>query len=124
MTVQDGASVAVGEGGHEQRGAGRQLLAAVRLDHDVAGAIELEHIFGLELLFFDAAGRHVDGVTVFELTHVELTSGCGLFGPVRLPIDHQRAHPANTLAAIVVECDGFFAVLNQALVDDIEHLQK
>ena len=41
-----------------------------------------------------------------------------------LAVDHHAAHTANPFAAIVIECDGIFALGNKALVDDVEHFQK
>ena len=43
---------------------------------------------------------------------------------MRYAIDHESAHPANSLAAIVVERDRLFAPIHQAFIQDIQHLQK
>ena len=43
---------------------------------------------------------------------------------VRATIDVYSAGTANALAAIVVEVDRFGALVDQALVDDVEHLEK
>src|SRR5262249_14961519 len=44
--------------------------------------------------------------------------------PVRNPIDHQAARPANSLTAVVVERDRLFAAPRQVFIDDVEHLQE
>jgi hypothetical protein len=43
---------------------------------------------------------------------------------VRLAVDHHAAHAADALAAVVVERDRVLALRDQALVDDVEHLQE
>jgi hypothetical protein len=44
--------------------------------------------------------------------------------PVRNAVDDHSASAADSFAAIVIECDGFFAALDQAFVDNVEHLEK
>ena len=41
-----------------------------------------------------------------------------------LSINHERARPANSFAAVVVEHDGFFAFGHQLVIQDVEHLQE
>src|SRR3954447_11383866 len=54
-------------------------------------------------------GLDVDRVAVLERPHVELARG-RLLGAVRLAVDHDAAHAADALAAVVVEGDGIVAV--------------
>ena len=65
-----------------------------------------------------------DGVAVFKLAHVQLADGDGAVGTVGDTVDGQGTHPANSLAAVVVEVNGFTSILDDAFVDDVEHLQK
>ena len=41
-----------------------------------------------------------------------------------MTVDVQRAHAADAFAAVMVEHDGFFVVLDQLVVEDIQHFQK
>ena len=63
-------------------------------------------------------------VAVGELAHVELAGGGALLGAVGLAVDHQAAGAADALAAVVVERDRLLALVDQALVDDVEHLEE
>ena len=47
-----------------------------------------------------------------------------LFGAVRDAVDSHRAHTANALAAVVVENDRLFTLLDKLFVQNIEHFQK
>ena len=58
------------------------------------------------------------------MPHVQLANRRPLEPSVRLSIDHEAAHPANPFAAIVVERNRILALLDQALVQHIQHLQK
>ena len=64
-----------------------------------------------------------DGVPVLEGTHVQLAGG-GDLGTVGDAVDHQAAHAADALAAVVVEGHRFVAGLDELLVQDVEHLQE
>src|SRR5918994_39464 len=44
--------------------------------------------------------------------------------PLRLAVDHQRAHAADALATVGVERDRLLAHLVELLVEDVEHLQE
>ena len=59
-----------------------------------------------------------------ELAHVELAGGRALLRAVGLAVDHQRAGAADALAAVVVEDDRLLALVDEALVDEVEHLEE
>jgi len=65
-----------------------------------------------------------NGVATLELAHVQLTSGRAALVAVGLAIDHQRARATNTFATIVVEHDSFLAVIDETLIQDVEHLEE
>ena len=65
-----------------------------------------------------------DLVAVGELPHVELAGGRALLRAVGLAVDHQRARAADALAAVVVEDDRLLALVDEALVDEVEHLEE
>src|SRR5262249_62122062 len=65
-----------------------------------------------------------DRVAVLEAAHVELTNGRAAIRSVRNAVDDQAAHAADAFAAIGVEGDRIFALLDQPFVDDVEHLEK
>ena len=74
----------------------------------------------------DAArnGSMVIVLAVVELAHVQLAGGGALLGAVGLAVDHQAARAADALAAVAVEHDGLAALVDQPLVDDVEHLEE
>jgi len=43
---------------------------------------------------------------------------------VRTAVDVQRAHTADTFAAVVVERHGLLALVDQVVVQNIQHLEK
>jgi len=66
-----------------------------------------------------------DDVTIIEAAHVELTGGgTTLRLAMRRTVDIQRAHTADTLAAVVIEHEGFLALVDEFLVQDVEHLEE
>jgi len=69
-------------------------------------------------------GLDNDGITVLEGAHMQLAGGSPLPGAMRPAVYIHGAHPADAFAAIMVEGDGLFALMNKALVKHVEHLQK
>ena len=65
-----------------------------------------------------------DLVVVLVEPHVELARRGALVAAVRTAVDHQRAHAADAFAAIVIERDRLFALRDQLLVEDVEHLEE
>ena len=65
-----------------------------------------------------------DLVAVLEAAHVQLAGGDAFVGPVGRAVDHHAAGAADALAAVVLEGDRLFALLDQLLVDDVQHLQE
>ena len=64
-------------------------------------------------------GFYGDDVAVVEAAHVELAGGGTRFGfAVGGTVDVERAHTADTFAAVVVENNRFFTLFNQRLVED------
>src|SRR4051794_35450008 len=55
---------------------------------------------------------------------MQLAGSGGALRAVRNAVDHQPAHPADALAAIVIERDWVITPLDQTLVDDIQHFQE
>jgi len=55
---------------------------------------------------------------------MELAGGNALHGAVGMAVDIERAHAADTLAAVVVEHHGFLALVDELLVEHIEHFQE
>ncbi len=55
---------------------------------------------------------------------MELAGGGSHLGPVGQTVDHHTAGPADALAAVVIEGDGLLALVRQALVEEVEHLQE
>ena len=72
-----------------------------------------------------APGLHGDGVAIVELTHIELAGGCAALGlAVRCAVDIERAHTADTLAAVVVEDERLLAGCDELFVHDVEGLEE
>ena len=43
---------------------------------------------------------------------------------VRLAVDHESAHAADAFAAIVIERDGIVALLDEPLIQHVQHFEK
>jgi len=71
-----------------------------------------------------AEGFDPDGIAVFEVAHVELAGGGAGEGAVWFAVNDHAAGAADTFAAVVVEGDGFFFLLEEAFVEDVEHFQE
>ena len=69
-------------------------------------------------------GLDRDGVAILEFSHVKLAGGRSVKTPVRFAVDDERAHAADTFTAIVIESDGFLALLDETLVRHVEHFQE
>ncbi len=69
-------------------------------------------------------GLDRDRGPVVELAHVQLTRRSSQLGAVRLAVDHHAAGAANPLPAVVVECDRLLALVDQPLVEHVQHLEK
>ena len=41
-----------------------------------------------------------------------------------MAVDVQRAHAADPFAAVVVECHGLLALVDQVVIQDVEHLEE
>ena len=65
-----------------------------------------------------------NGVAILELAHVKLASGSGMVRTVRHTVDDERAHTANTFAAVVVESEAFLALLHLFFVHDVQHFEE
>ena len=66
-----------------------------------------------------------DNVAIVEATHVELTGSSAALGEsVRRTVDVERAHTADTLAAVVIEYEGLLTFVDELLVQDVEHLEE
>jgi hypothetical protein len=55
---------------------------------------------------------------------VQLANGGAFEASVRLAIDHEAAHAADAFAAIVIESDGILALLDQPLIQHVQHFEK
>ena len=71
-----------------------------------------------------APGLDGDRVAVLEAAHVELAGGGGPARAVGRAVDDHAAGAADAFAAVVVEGDRLLALADEALVDDVEHLQE
>ena len=69
-------------------------------------------------------GLDDDGVAILEPPHVQLAQGSLLVRTVGGAVDHRAAHAANTLAAVVVEGDGFQALDGEPFVEHVDHFQE
>jgi len=99
--------------GHETT----RLLNAIKstaVDHEV---FDDREGFGAEWL-------DPNGVAIAEFTHVKLAGRCSFFRAVGDAVDGHGAHAADAFTAIMVKGHGIAAILNQALIDDVHHLQE
>jgi hypothetical protein len=58
------------------------------------------------------------------MAHVKLTGSRSAHWSVSDSIDHHSARSADALAAIVLEVNRLIALLDQLLVDDVEHFEE
>jgi hypothetical protein len=65
-----------------------------------------------------------DLVAVVEMAHMELADGAALLMAVGNAVDDETACAADALATVVLEGDRVLALVDQILVEDIEHLEK
>ena len=66
-----------------------------------------------------------DLISVVELAHVQLAGGDGIVVAMRATVDIQSTHAADTLTAVIVEAHRMSdMVVDQLLVEDVEHLQE
>src|ERR1035438_6961727 len=63
-------------------------------------------------------------IAILEVAHVQLADGGRALGTVRHAIDHETAHAADALAAIVVEGYRLFVLGDQTFIEYVEHLQE
>ena len=92
-------------------------------DQAVEGAAVHHEIFDNRKCF-GAPRLEIELVAVLEVAHMELAEGSAGDGAVRHAIDHAAAHAADAFAAIVVERHRVFALRDQILIQDVEHLEK
>jgi hypothetical protein len=55
---------------------------------------------------------------------MQLAGRDAIIGSVGMPIDVERAHTADTFAAVVVEDNGLLTIAYELLIEDIEHLEE
>ena len=92
--------------------------------HDLVVSLAVNHQILDNRECMAAPWLNGDGVTIVELTHVELAGGDGAVWSVRMTVDVHRAHTADTLAAVVIEGVRVFVLTDELLVEDIHHLQE
>ena len=73
---------------------------------------------------FGAEWLDPNGVSVTEFAHVKLAGRGGFFRAVSDAVDGHGAHAADAFTAIMVKGHGIAAILNQAFIDDVHHLQE
>ncbi len=105
------------------RGAGADADVSARADDAVEGGSVGDEVFD-DGEGVGAEGLDPDGFAIGEFAHVKLASGDAAFFGMRDAIDGHGAHAADAFATIVVEVDGVFTVFNEALVDDVDHLEE
>ena len=59
-----------------------------------------------------------------KLPHVKLASRDAAFLGMGNSIDGHGAHATNSFAAVVVEVDRFFSILDEPFVNNIDHFEK
>jgi GMP synthase (glutamine-hydrolysing) A subunit len=73
---------------------------------------------------FGAEWLDPNGVAIAEFTHVKLAGRSGFFRAVGDAVDGHGAHAADAFTAIMVKGHGISSILNQALIDNVHHLQE
>ena len=66
-----------------------------------------------------------DDIAIVETAHIELAGGGTALGfAVGRSVDVERAHTADAFAAVVVEDERLFAVVDEFFVEDVEHFEE
>ena len=65
-----------------------------------------------------------DCLAILELTHINLAGSNALLRTVSMTVDVQRTHTADTLAAIVVECNRLLAFVYEVVVENVQHFEE
>lgn len=73
---------------------------------------------------FSAPRLDCDRVTVFELAHMQLASGCTTLGSVWAAVDDHSTGAANTFTAVVTEGHRLLTLRSQLLIEHVEHFEK
>ncbi len=55
---------------------------------------------------------------------MELAGGDALHGAVGMAVDVERAHAADAFAAVIVEYHGIFSLVDELLVEHVEHFKE
>ena len=105
-----------------RRGTGTHVNETTGSD-DLIQGLAVHHQIAQDGESLGAERLDPDGITVLELTHVQLAGG-DMLTAVGHTVDGKGAHTANALSAIVVEVDGLLPLVHEALVDDVQHLQE
>ena len=92
--------------------------------HDFVECAAIDH----EVSDYRKSGRtprfYRDDIAVIEFTHVQLAGRYIFVGSVGMSVDIERAHTADTLAAIVVEHNRFFTLVDELLIEYVEHFEE
>ena len=91
------------------------LVEGTAIDHTV-----LDHGEGCRAPRFDG-----DDVAIVEAAHIELAGGGTALGlAVGRAVDVERAHTADSFAAVVVEDKRLLALVDELFVEDVEHFEE
>ncbi len=69
-------------------------------------------------------GFHSDGGTRLEMAHEELAGGHLIVRTMGAAVHIQGACTADTLAAVVVEGDGFHTLADELVIEDVQHFEE
>src|ERR1700690_3840446 len=67
-------------------------------------------------------GFYINGISIFEMPHMELADSRLFLRPMGNPVDDLRAHAADSLTAVMVKGYRLFAASDQAFIHNVEHL--
>ena len=130
-TADTGGGIHGGVGGLLGDGDGVRLHRAARAGSDETTGLDdaiqggtIDHEVFNNGKGFGAPRLDGDGFTVLEMAHVQLAGGGLFFGTVGNAVDSERAHTANAFAAVVVKSEGFFALCNELLTEEVEHFEE
>ena len=73
---------------------------------------------------FAAPWFNINGITILERTHVQLTRRYAAVRAMGFTVDKHAAHTANTFTAIVVKRNWVFSLLHEVIVEYVNHFQE
>ena len=91
--------------------------------HDAIEGRAIDHQIANDREGLGAPGLDRDLIPVVEMAHVKLANGAALLVAVGNSVDHKAAGSADALTTVVLECDRVLTLVDQILIEHIQHFE-